>query len=150
MAVDRTRQQEAMVTEKSELIEMTAEIVSAYAGHNKVAPDELAGLIHRIFGTLTQISNDGGGPRPALEPAVPIRKSITPDYLICLEDGKRFKSLKRHLRAHYDLSPDQYREKWGLPRDYPMVAPSYAKQRSAFAKKIGLGKNGSRGRRAKV
>jgi predicted transcriptional regulator len=135
-----------MVAEKTELIEMTAEIVSAYAGYNKVAPEELSGLIHRVFGTLAQISV-GGAPAAGSppEPAVPIRKSVTPDYLICLEDGQKFKSLKRHLRAHYDLSPEQYREKWGLPRDYPMVAPNYAQARSKLAKKMGLGQGG-RGR----
>ncbi|PKQ02514.1 MAG: MucR family transcriptional regulator [Alphaproteobacteria bacterium HGW-Alphaproteobacteria-11] len=133
------------MADKTELIEMTAEIVSAYAGHNKIAPEELAGLIHKVFGTLAQISVGGAveaGPRP--EPAVSIRKSITPDHLICLEDGKKFKSLKRHLRTHYDLSPEQYREKWGLPRDYPMVAPNYAQARSKLAKKMGLGQTGRR------
>lgn len=134
------------MAEKTELIEMTAEIVSAYAGHNKVGPEELAGLIHKVFGTLAQISTEGSAAaaRPRAEPAVPIRKSMTPDYLICLEDGKRFKSLKRHLRTHYDLSPEQYREKWGLPRDYPMVAPNYAQARSKLAKKMGLGQGGRR------
>ena len=133
------------MADKTELIEMTAEIVSAYAGHNKIAPEELAGLIHKVFGTLAQISVGGAaeaGPRP--EPAVSIRKSMTPDYLICLEDGKKFKSLKRHLRTHYDLSPEQYREKWGLPRDYPVVAPNYAQARSKLAKKMGLGQTGRR------
>lgn len=133
------------MAEKTELIEMTAEIVSAYAGHNKMAPEELPGLIHKVFGTLAQISTDGTvAARPRAEPAVPIRKSITADYLICLEDGQRFKSLKRHLRTHYDLSPEQYREKWGLPRDYPMVAPNYAQARSKLAKKMGLGQGGRR------
>ncbi|MDO8838556.1 MAG: MucR family transcriptional regulator [Parvibaculum sp.] len=130
-----------MVAEKVELIEMTADIVSAYAGHNKVAPEDLASLIHNVFGTLVRISvgGDAGAAGPAPQPAVPIRKSMTPDYLVCLEDGKHFKSLKRHLRTQYNLSPEQYREKWGLPRDYPMVAPNYAQTRSKLAKKMGLG-----------
>ncbi len=133
------------MNEKTGLIGMTADIVSAYVGHNVVAPGELSGLIHKVFEALSQ-ADEGKVKAPAekLEPAVAVRKSITPDYLICLEDGKKFKSLKRHLRTHYDLSPEEYREKWNLPRDYPMVAPNYAQARSKLAKKMGLGQKGRR------
>lgn len=139
------------MNEKAELIGMTAEIVSAYVGHNNVVTGDLAGLIHKVYEALAQASE--GNLKAAaekLEPAVSVRKSITADYLVCLEDGKKFKSLKRHLRTHYDLSPEEYREKWGLPRDYPMVAPNYAQARSKLAKKMGLGQKGRRssGRRA--
>ncbi|MGB5950725.1 MAG: MucR family transcriptional regulator [Parvibaculum sp.] len=133
------------MNEKAGLIGMTAEIVSAYVGHNSVATADLAGLIHKVYEALSQAAE--GNVKASVEkqePAVAIRKSITPDYLICLEDGKKFKSLKRHLRTHYDLSPDEYREKWGLPRDYPMVAPNYAQARSKLAKKMGLGQKGRR------
>lgn len=128
---------------KTELIDLTTEIVSAYVGHNMVAADDLASLIHQVYGAL-QSAADGVTKASAekSEPAVAVRKSITPDFLICLEDGKKFKSLKRHLRTHYNLGPDEYREKWGLPRDYPMVAPNYAQARSKLAKKMGLGQNG--------
>ena len=136
------------MAEKAELIDMTAEIVSAYVGHNTIAPEELPGLIHKVFAALTGASNGSAVQiQSQSEPAVPIRKSITPDYLICLEDGKKFKSLKRHLHTHYNLTPDEYHEKWGLPRDYPMVAPNYAQARSRLAKKMGLGQAGQNGRR---
>ncbi|HEY4345461.1 MAG TPA: MucR family transcriptional regulator [Parvibaculum sp.] len=136
------------MSDRAELIDLTAEIVSAYVGHNSVAPVDLPALIHRIFEALTQVA-DGSTKTSAekAEPAISIRKSITPDFLICLEDGKKFKSLKRHLRTHYNLGPDEYREKWGLPRDYPMVAPNYAQARSKLAKKMGLGQNGRSRRR---
>lgn len=136
------------MSDKADLIDLTTEIVSAYVGHNAVAPGDLPALIHRVFEALTRAS-DGSVKAPAekAEPAISVRKSITPDYLICLEDGKKFKSLKRHLRTHYNLDPDEYREKWGLPRDYPMVAPNYAQARSKLAKKMGLGQNGRSRRR---
>jgi predicted transcriptional regulator len=131
--------------EKGNLVELTAEIVAAYVGNNSVAQADLPKLIANIYQSLASAAHGAAGTKPPdvveLKPAVPIRKSITPDYIICLEDGKKFKSLKRHLRTHYDLSPEQYREKWGLPPDYPMVAPSYAEARSTLAKKIGLGQN---------
>ena len=128
---------------KSELIDLTTEIVSAYIGHNTVPANDLAGLIYQVYVALQNVSNGSAkAPAEKSEPAVSVRKSITPDYLICLEDGKKFKSLKRHLRTHYDLGPDEYREKWGLPRDYPMVAPNYAQARSKLAKKMGLGQSG--------
>lgn len=138
------------MSEKAELIDMTAEIVSAYVGHNSVGPDEIPNLIHKIFAALSEAALGGSAAEEQqAEPAVPIRKSITPDYIICLEDGKKFKSLKRHLRTHYNLSPEEYREKWGLPRDYPMVAPNYAQARSRLAKKMGLGQSGQRKRRTR-
>ena len=137
------------MTANANIIELTTEIVSAYVGHNTVALGDLPMLIVQVYEALSGASN-GLTKLPATksEPAISIRKSITPDYLICLEDGKQFKSLKRHLRAHYNLGPDEYREKWGLPRDYPMVAPNYAQARSKLAKKMGLGQNG-RSRRSR-
>lgn len=130
---------------KANLIDLTTDIVSAYVGHNKVTPDEVPTLIHQVYKAL-RAAADGNHSAPAekSEPAVSIGSSVTPDFLICLEDGKKFKSLKRHLRTHYNLEPDEYREKWGLPRDYPMVAPNYARARSKLAKKMGLGQNGRR------
>jgi predicted transcriptional regulator len=131
--------------EKSNLLELTANIAAAYVGNNSVAQADLPKLIANIYRSLAAAPHGGAEKKPPeapeLKPAVPVRKSITPDYIICLEDGKKFKSLKRHLRTHYDLSPEQYREKWGLPVDYPMVAPNYAEARSSLAKKIGLGQN---------
>ena len=129
--------------DRSELLEMTADIVSAYVGNNSVSASELPSLIANIHAALSQVT---GGvvevePEPK-EPAVPIRKSISPDFLICLEDGRKFKSLKRHLRTKYDMSPEEYRAKWNLPKDYPMVAPNYAKARSELAKQMGLGQGG--------
>lgn len=129
--------------QKSELLEMTADIVSAYVGNNSVEAATLPQLIQNIHTALSQISSGPVEPEPTpQEPAVPVRKSITPDYLICLEDGRKFKSLKRHLRTKYDMSPEEYRAKWGLPKDYPMVAPNYAKARSDLAKQMGLGQGG--------
>jgi predicted transcriptional regulator len=127
---------------KADAVEMTAEIVSAYVSGNSISAGDLPSLIERVYGALTGLS---GAPPPAapveLSPAVPVKKSITHDYIICLEDGKKFKSLKRHLRTRYDLSPEDYRAKWGLPADYPMVAPSYAAARSNLAKQMGLGQS---------
>jgi predicted transcriptional regulator len=129
--------------EKSEIIEMTADIVAAYVGANSVAATDLPSLIQSVHRALTGVAAGGevaeAAPR---EPAVPIKKSITPEYLVCLEDGRKFKSLKRHLRTKYNMSPEEYRSKWGLPKDYPMVAPSYAKARSDLAKQMGLGQGG--------
>jgi len=125
---------------QSNLIDLTAEIVSAYVSNNSVAAQELPNLISEVHSALSK--TNGGEPEPEpepLKPAVPIKKSITPDYLICLEDGKKFKSLKRHLRTHYNLSPEEYRDRWGLASDYPMVAPNYAAARSELAKRMGLG-----------
>lgn len=129
--------------DKSQLLEMTADIVSAYVGNNSVTSADLPVLIQNIHAALSQISTGVAevAPEPK-EPAVPVRKSISPDFLICLEDGRKFKSLKRHLRTKYDMSPEEYRAKWGLPKDYPMVAPNYAKARSELAKQMGLGQGG--------
>jgi predicted transcriptional regulator len=132
-----------MDDQKLSVIEMAADIVSAYVGKNAVQPDQLPDIIRQVHGALTSVASGASDTPPAkLEPAVPIRRSIQPDHLICLEDGRKFKSLKRHLRTKYDLSPEQYREKWGLPKDYPMVAPSYAASRSELAKSMGLGQGG--------
>lgn len=129
--------------ETSELLEMTADIVSAYVGNNSVDASDLPGVIQSVHAALVSVKSGGVEPEPEpQEPAVSIRKSITPDYLICLEDGRKFKSLKRHLRTKYDMSPEEYRTKWGLPKDYPMVAPNYAKARSELAKQMGLGQGG--------
>ena len=126
--------------EKSEVIEMTADIVSAYVGNNSVTAADLPALIQSVHRALTGISTGAETAEAApKEPAVPIRRSITPDYLVCLEDGRKFKSLKRHLRTKYNMSPEEYRSKWSLPKDYPMVAPNYAKARSELAKEMGLG-----------
>lgn len=126
--------------DKADLVEMTAEIVSAYIGNNAVSVSEVPVLIETVFGALSSVDQtDMNNDEPVVVPAVSVRQSITPDYLICLEDGKRFKSLKRHLRTHYNLSPEEYRRKWGLPPEYPMVAPNYAAARSKLAKKMGLG-----------
>lgn len=123
------------------LVELAVDIISAYVGNNTVVASELPTLISDVSEALGRAAARVVQPiAEELKPAVPIRKSITPDYIICLEDGKKFKSLKRHLRTYYNLSPEEYREKWGLPHDYPMVAPNYAATRSALAKQIGLGK----------
>jgi predicted transcriptional regulator len=135
--------------DKAEIIEMTAEIVAAYVENNTVAAGELPGLIQNVHRALTGVS---AGPEtveaPPKEPAVPVRRSITPDHLVCLEDGRKFKSLKRHLRTKYNMSPEEYRTKWGLAKDYPMVAPNYAKARSELAKQMGLGQGGRQAARA--
>jgi predicted transcriptional regulator len=125
-----------------DLVQMTTQIVTSYISRNTVPTDQLGGVIQAIHDALRSVGSapaTAPAPVPA-KPAVPIRRSIQPDYIVCLEDGKKLKMLKRHLRTTYSLSPEEYRAKWGLPADYPMVAPNYAEQRSAFAKKIGLGK----------
>lgn len=127
------------------MIEMTTQVVAAYLSNNTVASNQIAEVINTVHGALAGIADGGAEPEPEpLKPAVSVRKSITPDYIVCLEDGKKLKMLKRHLRTTYDMTPDEYRAKWGLAADYPMVAPNYAKQRSEFAKKIGLGKQSTR------
>lgn len=121
-------------------VELTANIVSAYLSNNPTPAAEIPNLIAQVHAALLRVSN--GRPETPLEPARPavsVKRSMTPEYLVCLEDGKRFKSLKRHLRSQYNMTPEQYREKWGLPPDYPMVAPNYATARSQLAKKMGLG-----------
>lgn len=125
---------------KTVTIELVAQIVAAYVGNNSVAQGELPKLIGDVHRAIEVAANGGAHKEePAEKPAVNVKRSITPDYLICFEDGKKFKSLKRHLRAHYNLSPEQYREKWGLPPDYPMVAPNYSASRSSLARNMGLG-----------
>jgi predicted transcriptional regulator len=124
----------------ADLIDLAADIVSAYVSNNTVAASDLPSLIADVHRALSNTHSGVQEPEPEpLKPAVNPKKSVFPDYIICLEDGKKFKSLKRHLRTHYDLSPEEYREKWGLSADYPMVAPNYAAARSALAKKMGLG-----------
>ncbi|HEV7344825.1 MAG TPA: MucR family transcriptional regulator [Devosia sp.] len=124
-----------------DLVELSTEIVSAYVSHNSVNVTDLPKLIADVHGALRALqTNEVQAPVEELKPAVPVRKSVAPDFIICLEDGKKFKSLKRHLRTHYNLSPEEYREKWGLPADYPMVAPNYSATRSKLAKDNGLGR----------
>ena len=128
-------------TATGNFIELTAEIVSAYVSNNTVPAGEIPGLINQVHAALARVSGKpADGSSEPLRPAVSVKKSITPEYIVCLEDGKKFKSLKRHLRTQYNMTPEQYREKWGLPADYPMVAPNYAAQRSKLAKAIGLGR----------
>jgi len=122
-----------------ELLSLTSDIVAAHVSNNTVAVSDLPGLIEQVYKTLSGLGGtvETAADRPT--PAVPIKKSVHPDYIVCLEDGKKLKMLKRHLKTAYDMSPEEYRERWGLPSDYPMVAPNYAKQRSKLAKAIGLG-----------
>ena len=130
-----------MESTELDLTSLTADIVSAYVVHNALTGDKLPDLIGSVYGALSRASVQGAEPEKVeLKPAVAIKKSVTPDYIVCLEDGKKFKSLKRHLKAHYDMSPEEYREKWGLPHDYPMVAPAYAAARSDLAKNMGMGR----------
>ena len=130
---------------EEELLRMTADVVAAYVSKNTLPTAQLAEVINAVYGSLKGLESQVAEPPPEpVKPAVPIRKSITADYLICLEDGKKLKMLKRHLRSTYNMTPDEYRVRWGLAPDYPMVAPNYAEQRSAFAKKIGLGRGAAR------
>ena len=130
-----------MGSNELDLTSLTADIVSAYVAHNALTGDKLPDLIGSVYGALSRASVRGVEPEKVeLKPAVSIKKSVTAEYIICLEDGQKFKSLKRHLKTHYDMSPGEYREKWGLPHDYPMVAPSYAAARSQLAKSAGLGR----------
>ncbi len=132
-------------TAEDELLRMTAEVVSAYVSNNTLATGQLGDVIQSVYNSLRLLEGQAAEPpSEPLKPAVPIRKSVTPEFLICLEDGKKLKMLKRHLRSTYNLTPDEYRAKWGLAQDYPMVAPKYAAQRSEFAKKIGLGRGTGR------
>jgi predicted transcriptional regulator len=134
------------MTEKndhSELLVLTTEIVSSYVAHNSVNAADISGVIERVYKSLSSLGIQEASPmadRP--QPAVPIKKSIQPDHIVCLEDGKKLKMLKRHLKTAYNMSPEEYRERWGLPADYPMVAPNYAAKRSRLAKDIGLGTKG--------
>jgi predicted transcriptional regulator len=129
----------------ADLLALTTDIVSSHVANNVVPQNEMPALIEQVFRTLSNLGSGTSnsvlsGDRP--QPAVPVKKSVTPEYIVCLEDGKKLKMLKRHLKTAYDMSPEEYRERWGLPADYPMVAPNYAKQRSRLAKDIGLGTKG--------
>jgi predicted transcriptional regulator len=129
-----------MNEKSSNYIELTADIVSAYVSNNSVSAGDISALISQVHSALLRVSNGQGEVvSETLKPAIAVKKSITPEYLICLEDGKKFKSLKRHLRTQYNMTPEHYREKWGLAPDYPMVAPKYAEARSQLAKQMGLG-----------
>jgi predicted transcriptional regulator len=129
----------------NELLEYTTEIVAAHVSNNTVSLPDLPDLINQVYRTLASVESSASTMQERPEPAVPIKKSITTDYIICLEDGKKLKMLKRHLKTAYNMTPEEYRERWGLAADYPMVAPSYAAQRSTLAKKIGLGTRARRG-----
>ncbi len=144
-----------------DFLRMTAQMVAAYLRKNSVPTAQITEVINSVYGSLKSIDGRANAPTAAeLKPAVPIKKSVTPEYIVCLEDGRKLKMLKRHLRTEYGMTPEQYRQKWGLPADYPMVAPNYAKQRSDLAKSMGLGRQrrteaepakaapASRGRRA--
>ncbi len=139
------RKGEAMPEEKSgnDLLGLTEKIVSAHVGNNAVASADLPNLIRAVYDALGNV-RAAGETAPKPKPAVPIKRSITPNYIVCLEDGKKMKMLKRHLRTTFNMTPKEYRERWGLPPDYPMTAPNYAKARSEIAKKIGLGKKATK------
>ena len=122
----------------AELLEHTTRVVAAHVASNPIAVTDVPGLIATVHQALATLGPEEAAPRP--EPAVPIKQSVKPEYIVCLDDGKKLKMLKRHLKTAYNMTPDDYRKRWGLPRDYPMVAPNYAKQRSELAKKIGLGR----------
>jgi predicted transcriptional regulator len=130
---------DATVGEDLDYLTLSVDIVSAFVSNNPVPVPELPGLIASVHATLQSLSQPPAPPVEELRPAVSVRRSVQPDFIVCLEDGKKFKSLKRHLRTHYNLTPEAYREKWGLAPDYPMVAPSYAAARSSLAKSMGLG-----------
>ncbi|MBO6518744.1 MAG: MucR family transcriptional regulator [Rhodospirillales bacterium] len=133
---------------QTDLLELTSEIVSAHASNNTVAANDLPNIIKDVYSTLQNLGSETP-PAERPQPAVPVKKSITPDYIVCLEDGKKLKMLKRHLKTSYNMTPEEYRERWGLPVDYPMVAPNYAKKRSSLAKKIGLGRKPGTRRKGK-
>ncbi len=133
-------------SEKGEILGLTANIVASHVANNRVDSGDLPQLLRQVFAALSGLGEQEA-PAERLQPAVAVKKSVHPDYIICLEDGKKLKMLKRHLKTAYNMSPEQYRERWALPPDYPMVAPNYANQRRELAKKIGLGTSRSRGRR---
>ena len=132
--------------QSGDLLSLTTEIVAAHVSNNTVAVSDLPQLINQVYNSLANIGNVAAAPAERPQPAVNIKKSVNPDYIVCLEDGKKLKMLKRHLKTAYNMTPEAYRERWGLPADYPMVAPNYARQRSRLAKEIGLG---TRARRAR-
>ncbi len=133
--------------QSDELLELTAQVVAAHVSNNSIPVNDLPQLIREIYQTMASVGSADGRMAERPNPAVPVKKSVTPDYIVCLEDGKKLKMLKRHLKTAYDMSPEDYRERWNLPSDYPMVAPNYAKQRSRLAKQIGLGTKSRRGKR---
>ena len=145
--LERLNMRDENVPHAADLLEMTTEIVASYVNSNEISVEHLSDLIRNVYVSLSSLGNSVEVEKPVEKPkaAVTVAKSITDDYIVCLEDGKRLKMLKRYLRSKYDLSPDDYRKRWNLPSDYPMVAPNYAKRRSEFAKQIGLGR-GVRGR----
>ena len=127
--------------DKDQLLILTSEIVSAYVSNNSVQAGDIPGVINQVYKALSSVGTASLSAADRPQPAVPIKRSVTPDYIICLEDGKKLKMLKRHLKTAYDMSPEDYRERWGLPPDYPMVAPNYAQKRSDLARDSGLGTN---------
>ena len=131
------------------LLRMTADVAAAYLSNNPLPTAQLTEVIKTIYSSLLSLDRADGGATTSQRPIVPIKKSVTPEYIICLEDGKKLKMLKRHLRTAYGMTPEAYRAKWGLPADYPMVAPNYAEQRSVFAKRIGLGRSKTAGKKKK-
>ena len=139
-------EEHAPAIDNEELLRMTTDIVASFLTHNSVPAESVPEMIKSVHATMKEISGGEAKPEPKAKPAVPISKSIHDDYLVCLEDGKKLKMLKRYLRSQYDMSPEEYRRKWGLPSDYPMVAPSYSRRRSDFAKEIGLGRGGRKGK----
>jgi len=134
---------------QNDLLALTANIVSSHASNNPVSGDSLTKMIREVYETLSTVGGPSKAKSERPEPAVPVKKSVTPDYVICLEDGKKLKMLKRHLSTAYNMTPEQYRERWNLPADYPMVAPNYSKQRSKLARQIGLGTRPRRKTRSK-
>ncbi|EAP90897.1 transcriptional regulator [Oceanicaulis sp. HTCC2633] len=126
--------------DNEELMRMTTDIVASFLTHNSVPAESVPDMIKSVYATMKEISGEPAKPEPKAKPAVPVSRSVSDDYIVCLEDGKKLKMLKRYLRSQYDMSPEDYRRKWGLPADYPMVAPNYSKRRSEFAKEIGLGR----------
>ena len=128
-------------TPNDQLLGLTVQIVSAHIAHNQIRAEALPALIQAVYASLSEAGREAA-PVERPQPAVPIRKSVFPDHIVCLEDGRKLKMLKRHLRTTYNMTPDQYRERWGLPSDYPMVAPDYAERRSSLARQIGLGRRG--------
>ncbi|MEM6438426.1 MAG: MucR family transcriptional regulator [Pseudomonadota bacterium] len=132
--------EENNVIDKSEILALTSDIVSSHVSNNPVSPADLTGVIESVFAKLSELAEDAPEPVVELTPAVPIKKSITDEHIVCLEDGKKLKMLKRHLKTAYDMTPEEYRQKWGLSPDYPMVAPAYARKRQELAKQIGLGR----------
>ena len=132
--------EEVAKSEQGDVLRMAVDIVAAYVANNTVPAGQVPEVINTVYNSLTTLDGGADATAEPAKPAISVRRSVTPEYIVCLEDGKKLKMLKRHLRAAYDMSPEEYRAKWGLPADYPMVAPNYAAQRSAFAKKIGLGR----------